>query len=214
MRRAHGEVEKERFIRCGGTLFEILDGFRNHDRLVFDRLHVLDDSVLLDDGLDVAGVGEAVEVVEADRVGTPGHLVADFQLVFYLGLAFLLGLTPFHAEVPLADAGGVVTIVLQERGDGETRLRNQGRGEGIQHSVLANPVRVATSHKTIAGRRATGGGGVPVGEAHAFLGHTVDVWCLEEAVGTITGWLAVTHVVEENENNIRSLNSRTYRRSK
>ena len=64
--RAHREVEKERLVVL--ALFEPLNGFADHARLVLHILDVFDDLVLLDDRADVAGVGETVEVVEAKLV--------------------------------------------------------------------------------------------------------------------------------------------------
>lgn len=66
MGRAHRKIEKEWFLRI--AFFNPLDGFGDHLGLVLGFLDMLDDLVLFDNGADVTGVGEAVEVVEAELI--------------------------------------------------------------------------------------------------------------------------------------------------
>jgi len=65
---------------------KVLDGLLDHERLVFNRLHLFHDRVLLDDRSNVSGVGKSVEIVEAHGIGTTGHFVTDHE--FGLGLVF------------------------------------------------------------------------------------------------------------------------------
>ena len=74
---------------------------------------------------------------------------------------------PAQAEVPLADAGGVVAVLLEQRGDGHAAGLDQGRGVSAEHALLEpRPPGVSAGEDAVAGGRADRRAGVGVGEAH------------------------------------------------
>ena len=52
-------------------------------------------------------------------------------------------LRPVHAEVPFADRGGVVAVLLQQRGDGHPARLDQARAQAAEHAALAVAIRQA-----------------------------------------------------------------------
>jgi hypothetical protein len=108
VRNAERNVEEERLARL--LFVQPIDGLLEHERLVFDWLDMGDNFVLLDNRPDVAGVGESVEVVEAERVGSADHFRADGHFPF--GARF--SIHPIHPEVPFTDARGGVAVFLEQ----------------------------------------------------------------------------------------------------
>ena len=119
MGRTDGKIEEEGYVFLGSRI-QVFQGLFNHHGLVFDALYVGHHRVLLDDSPDIAGMGEAIEIIEAESIRAIRHAGSDGKL---LGLAFFY-LHPVHSEVPLADAGGVVALALEERGYSQPGLRN------------------------------------------------------------------------------------------
>ena len=104
--RTDGKIEEEGYVFLGSRIryskaFLIIMGW-------FSMLFV-GHRVLLDDSPDIAGMGEAIEIIEAESIRAIRHAGSD-------GSSSDLPFYPVHSEVPLADAGGVVALALEERG--------------------------------------------------------------------------------------------------
>ena len=198
--RAHGEIEEKRLL-LPGTLLDVLDGLADHQRLVLDPLHVGHHPVLLNDRADVAGVGKAIEIINAKRVGAIDEPGANGKLLFRARHS----IDPIHAEMPLADAGGVVATALKKGGHCETALGNDRGRVGLQHAKLANSGWIPAGQQSVSGWRAVGRRRVRVSEAHALLGQVVEIGRLEGRISPVGLRLAVADIIEENENNIGRL---------
>ena len=74
-------------------------------------------------------------------------------------------------------------------------------------SLNRSPV-VAASEQTVSGRGTDGAGAVGIHEEDAFVGHSLQVGRLDLAVGIARRQVADTHVVGEDDNDVRLLRSR------
>ena len=198
--RTHGEIEEKRLL-LPGTLFDVLDGLADHQRLVLDPLHVGHHPVLLNDRADVAGVGKAIEIIKAKRVGAIDEPGAKGKLLFRARHS----IDPLHAEMPLADASGVVATALKKGGHREAGLGNDRSRVGLQDTELTDSAWIAAGQHTVARRRTVGGRRVCVSEAHTLLVQVVEIGRLEDRISPVGLRLAVADIIEENENNIGRL---------
>ena len=146
-------------------------------------------------------MGEAVEIIKAERVRAIGELGANGKLL----LRTRHSINPLHTEMPLADAGSMVATALKKGGYSETALGNDRGRVGLQHAKLANSEWISAGQQSVAGWRAVCCRRVCIGEAHALLGQVVEIGRLEGRISPIGFRLAVADIIEENENNIGRL---------
>lgn len=171
------------------------------------------DAVVFDEavGHHVEGGADAEVVVKADGVGAVGGglgeigaegLLTAFDAEFVDGFARVQ--RPVHAEVPFADAGGVVALALEHGGDGEAPLLDEARAETAEDGFLqlAAPV-VAAGDDTVTRGRADGGGGVCVGEDDALTREAVYVRGGDLAFGVQAAHVTIAEVVAEDEDEVR-----------
>ena len=194
-------------IGGGGTAAAFaLGAAEEHGEILFDGRE-FGDAVVLDEGVGdhVEGGADAEVVVEADGVGAVGnglgvvHVVdlgGAFDAEFGDGLAVLFG--PVHAEVPLADARGVITVLLEEGGDGEAVGFDEAGADAAKDAALEAGAPVVTAgHDAVAGGGADGGTGVNVGKYHAAGGEAVEAGGGDSALGVEALDVAVAKIVAE-----------------
>ena len=115
-----------------------------------------------------------------------------------------VGLIP---EMPLADAGGGIALLLEDLGDGDfiriEPLACCGKENPlvVLIDVHVEPAWVATGQETGAGRGADAAGDIEVGEAHALPGHLVDGWG-SVLSGAKAADVAVAHVIHVDEDDV------------
>ena len=130
---------------------------------------------------------EAVEAVIQRRVAKLAGPV-DVGGVVEVGGLFAVGGGDGHAQVPLAEHGGVVAMGLEERRDREAATLDERRGETAEHAAaLARPPTVAARHQAVARGGAGGGSRVGRREADALRGQAVDVGGGDLAFGVVAG---------------------------
>ena len=112
---------------------------------------------------------------------------------------------PIPAEVPLADAGRRVAVLLQQRGHGWTVGVDEGLRPPREHGALeARAPRVASRENRITRRRADGRRGVGIGEAHALARQAVEVRRGDLRVTVVTAEVAVAEVIGEDVDDVRA----------
>ena len=112
---------------------------------------------------------------------------------------------PVHAQVPFADTGGAITVLLRQTCDGEPLWRNQRFPETAEDAPLeaASPI-IATGENRVTRRRAGAGRRMPVGETHALGGQPIDVRRGDlAAFGAVALHIAVAKIVHQDDQDIR-----------
>ena len=82
MRRAERHIEEERLVGRLGAFFDVSDGFLGQARQVVDLIQTFDDLVILDDGVHVARMMDAMKVVKATMDGTVRNGGSDRRAPF------------------------------------------------------------------------------------------------------------------------------------
>ena len=146
VRRADRKIEKKWFVRL--SLVEPLNGLFDHLGLVLHGVHIDHHAILLDDGSDVPRMGVAEEVIKSEVVGSPGHFCShrNGSLVLFLFLVRI----PVHAEMPFADAGGCVSLLLEKGRDGHPILGNNRCAVCSQHPVFPNARGISPGEDAVA----------------------------------------------------------------
>ena len=112
-------------------------------------------------------------------------------------------LEPSQAEVPLADAGGGVALVLEQARDGEPARLDERRRAALQHAALQRTAPgVAAGQDAVARGRADGRGTMGVGEDHAFARQAVEVRRADFGFRVEAAQVAVAEVVGEDEDDV------------
>jgi len=203
------------FEQSGLGLERVVDGIVrevDEERLV---------AVLLDEADRLAGetvgevfpvrsVGQVRELIRAE-VGWRSPLAAAAEVeVEALVLGPMLGSV---AEVPFSEESRFVAAGLQRLGDGDFFQRQEGLDfqapEPLFRLVLASgqPIRDAQAGRRFASQDAGTGGGadrrssVGIGEAHAFLRQSVEVWRLVKSA-PIAAEVRPAEVVGDYENDV------------
>src|SRR5207237_4647567 len=110
------------------------------------------------------------------------------------------------AEVPLADAGGGVTELLEPVGHrrlGERQAEAAPAGPATAVELVAEAGRVAAGQEAGPAGGAVGGGDVAVGESHAVLGDGVDVRRRDVLHDPLEPELAPADVVGQEDDDVR-----------
>ena len=200
VRRAHAFIHRDE-IRPHSR---VVDRRQDHRSIVFDIAegrHVerrRDAEVVVEAALDGAALNRASVI----------HLVAGARRRFTVdrdcrhGLALFV--EPGHSEMPLAHAGGVVALALQERADGQTTAFDQRRIKAVEHAILkAGSPGVTTRQNPIARRRANRRRRVGVRKAHAFLGQSVHMRRLDLGLGVVATEVSVPEIVRQDIDDVR-----------
>ena len=157
------------------------------------------------------GLGE----IQKGRRCTPSFLLFLPGRVGRRGFARERQASEVQAEVPLADDAGVVTVRLEERGDGGAIGFNQWSAITVEDSRFqsATPT-IATGQQAITGGRTDGRRGVRVGETDALIGKPIEVWRRDPGIAIDRLHIAVAHVVGQDDNNVGWAFGREWLRSR
>lgn len=105
--------------------------------------------------------------------------------------------------MPFAYAVSSVSILAKKGGDGDSVGLDKGRIESVEDPVFqAGSPAVATGQDSISGRRADGGGGMSVGEAHPLGSHAVNMRSGELCCLIVTTDISNPHVVCQDVDNV------------
>ena len=114
-----------------------------------------------------------------------------------------------HAEVPLSDACGLVSVSLQQRRHGQALRLDEMAAVSPQHPRRdPRPPAVATGEDAVAGRRAERRRRVGIAEVHALASDAVDVRGRNLRIGVEIRQIPVSHVVGEHEHDVGSVGAR------
>jgi hypothetical protein len=165
----------------------------------------------IDIGCHVQRGLDAVKIIES--VCRWGHCrpgIVDVPALTLLSGCFLVILfkLPTDTQMPFADAGGVVTGLFQQGGDGSFVCLNQRGVVWVEkHALLkaGTPV-VAPGQQRIARGSADGRRGMRIGKTHALCGNSVDVRRLSFS-GRV-GDIPYAHVIGKDKYDVRFLAAR------
>ena len=194
-----GEVEEEGLLAMRGDEFH--GGLGEAFRERFGRDGGIDDGFVLHErqGWPVF-LGEFV----VDHVLAVGNAEEDVEAVASRQKVRLV------AEVPFAEAGGGVAVLLQELGHRLLAGMDAACGDGLQNGradgadVQANAAWVATGHQGRATRCADSAGRVEAGELAPLRRHAIEVWCAMLRLRIEARDVPVAEVVAEDDDDIRT----------
>lgn len=156
-----------------------IGGVKVGDAAVFDE----------DAGDAVASSGDDEGIIEADLIGAG----SDFGVPIDVAIA--------EAEVPLADATGGVTALLEDgRKGGAAGSEESGRVAWEDGGVFTPPS-VFARQERVAGGSAGSRGGVAVCEAEASAGEFIEVGSFEGGAA-VTTEVAVADIIGEDEDDV------------
>ena len=108
-----------------------------------------------DIGRHIEGGADAEKPIETSRGGTGGEGLGEVDILERGTVA-----DPIQAEVPFAEDGGGVAMLLEKGGDRETAGLDERGVVALEDALFELPApRVATGEERIAARRAKRGGG-------------------------------------------------------
>ena len=150
-------------------------------------------------------------VVKADLVRSvadrPGEIDAPPRFAFLDVVVELFRARlecPVHAEVPLADASGVIPALFEKRRHREPSGLDQPRAQPAQHAALkARTPIIATGENAVARGRTDRRAGMRIGENHSGRGQSVHVRCSNLAVGIEAFNVPIAKVVAKQVHDVR-----------
>ena len=114
-----------------------------------------------------------------------------------------------HPEVPFAEAGGAIALLLQKPRDGLAVRGDERGGITAKHAALqARTPMVATRQQAVAGRRADARSRVCIGETHPLGGQSVEVGRRNLPLRIIGRHVAQPLVVGQDHDDIRPIGRR------
>ena len=171
------------------------------------------DTVVLDKRVrnHVERCADSEIVVKADLVRSiadrPGEIDAPARFAFLDVVVELFRArleSPVHAEVPLADASGVIPALLEKRRHGESSRLDQPRAHPAQHAALeARTPIIAAGENAVARRRTDRRTGMRIGENHSGRGQSVHVRRGDLAVGIEAFNVPITQVIAKQIHDVR-----------
>ena len=148
--------------------------------------------------------GDAVELIEAERRRPAAERlrVVDIGRLLALGAGLAL---PAEAEMPLAEAGGVVALLAQHGGDGQAAGRNERARAAVEHAVLQpRAPGIAAGEQTVARRRADRRARMAVGAGQSLTCQPVHVRRGDLAVGVEALHVAIAQIIGQQVDDVRS----------
>ena len=155
--------------------------------------------------------GEA-GVVESMRRGTVGDPLRQVRVIPTRG-RFAVGLCVAEAEMPFADQSSGIALRLKKGTEGGAVLFDQRVALNPKKDPVLHPCPpgIAPGQQAIAGRCATGGWSVGVGEEHAHVGELLHGRGLELLTVRVLGeelisrGIAHPHVISHEEHDVRTV---------
>ena len=105
--------------------------------------------------------------------------------------------------MPFPYAGCGVALRLEQVRNGDLIGVEAPLVPGEKHAQTTYPFGITTGQKSSPRGGANRSTRIKVGEAHALLGHPVDVRCLDERIAKTTG-IRESHVINEDEDDVGS----------
>lgn len=169
------------------------------------------DAVAVNEGVKPVGGGTAggaekaiKAVIERPAFDATGKIDATngFEAAGVNG--FALRIAKREPDMPFADGGGGVALLLQQGRKGETTFGDQRRPArtGEDRAAVRHAKGHPPGHEAVARRRANRGRTVRIGEPHAFARELVDVGRRHLRVGVAAAHIAVAEVVSEDDEKV------------
>ena len=108
-----------------------------------------------------------------------------------------------HPDVPFAEEGGGVALLLQHGREGEALLFDEaGPADTCEDAAVIQPEGHTPGHDAVAGGSTDRGWAVGVGKEESFAGQAVEVRSLHLALRIVTAYVSVTQVIGKNEEDV------------
>jgi len=168
------------------------------------------DTVLIDIGIDPIG-GRAADCAEEPVEPTMGGAIGNgagkvrlfhsFDLPIGDELSFLI--EEGHADVPLADTGGGVSLVAEHLGEGEPVLLDQaGSLHSGEYALHPRAECHPPSEQAVPGGSAHGGWAVGIGKVHSLFRHFVQMGGRNFRLRIVATQVPIAQVIGEDEQDV------------